>query len=255
MNFKKFNLFSLPLLFISILFLYKTAHCQNAYEIVSKSQELLYANSTYTEILMEIIKPNWKRKYGMKIWALEPDYALIYITEPAKDKGTVTLKRKNEVWNFLPSIQKIIKIPPSMMNQSWMGSDFTNDDLVRSSSYKDDYYHKLIGYENFNNYLCYKIESIPKPDVGIVWGKIISLISKTEYMPLKTEFYDEEGNLIKSFIGSEIKILDGRKIPTYWEMISHDKPGNKTTLLYQKIKFNIRIDQSFFSQQNMTRIR
>lgn len=93
MNFEKFNLFSLPLLFISILFLYKTAHCQNAYEIVSKSQELLYANSTYKEILMEIIKPNWKRKYEMKIWALEPDYALIYITEPAKDKGTVTLKK------------------------------------------------------------------------------------------------------------------------------------------------------------------
>lgn len=98
---------------------------------------------------MNVIKPKWQRRMGMKIWALEPDYALIYITEPARDRGTITLKRKNEIWNWLPPVQKIIKIPLSMMNQSWMGSDFTNDDLVRASSYLNDYAHKLIGEENY----------------------------------------------------------------------------------------------------------
>src|SRR5574338_757729 len=98
---------------------------------------------------------------SMKICTLEPDYSLIYITEPARDKGTVTLKRKNEVWNWLPSAQKVIKIPPSMMLQSWMGSDFTNDDLVRQSSIVKDYTHKLIGEEQVDKYPCYKIELIP----------------------------------------------------------------------------------------------
>lgn len=228
---------------------------QSALEIVNKAQDLLYAKSSYVEMTMTIVKPNWQRKLGMKVWALEPDYAMIYITEPARDKGTVTLKRKNEIWNYLPSVQKIIKIPPSMMNQSWMGSDFTNDDLVRSSSYKDDYTHNLIGSERIGEYDCYKIESIPKPNAGIVWSKVISYISKNGFMQLKSEFYDEDGKLIKNFIGSEIKKVGGRTIPTRWEMIPLDKPGNKTIIEYQKIEFNINIKESFFSQQNMTRVR
>jgi len=180
---------------------------------------------------------------------------MIYITEPARDKGTVTLKRKNEIWNYLPSIQKIIKIPPSMMNQTWMGSDFTNDDLVRFSSYENDYTHKLIGEEKLGEYDCYKIESIPKPNAGIVWSKVITYITKKSFMQLKAEFYDEEGKLIKNFNGSEIKKLGGRTIPTKWEMVPLDKPGNKTILEYQSIEFNINISESFFSQQNMKRVR
>ncbi|MCX8105896.1 MAG: outer membrane lipoprotein-sorting protein, partial [Ignavibacterium album] len=213
------------------------------------------AKSSYVEMTMTIIKPNWQRKLGMKVWALEPDYAMIFITEPAKDKGTVTLKRKNEIWNYLPTVQKIIKIPPSMMNQSWMGSDFTNDDLVRSSSYTDDYTHKLLGEEKFSGYDCYKIESIPKPNAGVVWSKVISFISKNSYMQLKSEFYDEDGRLTKIFIGSEIKNMSGKTIPTKWEMIPLDKDGNKTVLEYQKIEWNISISENFFSQQNMTRVK
>ncbi len=248
---KKFNC----LLIYSILIFQNLSYSQSAIEIVRKAQDVLYAKSSYVEMTMTIIKPNWQRKMGMKVWALEPDYAMIYITEPARDKGTVTLKRKNEIWNYLPTVQKIIKIPPSMMNQSWMGSDFTNDDLVRSSSYVEDYTHKLLGEEKINGYDCYKIESIPKPNVGIVWSKVISFISKNTFMQLKSEFYDEDRNLIKIFIGSEIKNLGGKTIPTKWEMIPLDKKGNKTIIEYQKIEWNIKISESFFSQQNMTRIR
>jgi len=237
------------------VFIFNISHPQSAIEIVRKSQELLYAKSSYVEMTMTIVKPNWQRKLGMKVWSLEPDYAMIYITEPARDKGTVTLKRKNEIWNYLPSIQKIIKIPPSMMNQTWMGSDFTNDDLVRFSSYENDYTHKLIGEEKLGEYDCYKIESIPKPNAGIVWSKVITYITKKSFMQLKAEFYDEEGKLIKNFNGSEIKKLGGRTIPTKWEMVPLDKPGNKTILEYQSIEFNINISESFFSQQNMMRVR
>ncbi|MEG8988137.1 outer membrane lipoprotein-sorting protein [Ignavibacteria bacterium 4148-Me] len=242
-------------LILYLLLSLDTFYAQSAVEIVKKAQDLLYAKSSYSEMKMTIIKPEWQRNLGMKVWALEPDYAMIYITEPARDKGTVTLKRKNEIWNWLPTIQRIIKIPPSMMNQSWMGSDFTNDDLVRSSSYENDYTHKLLGEEKINDYICYKIESIPKPTAGIVWSKVISYITKNSYMQLKSEFYDEENRLVKIFIGSEIKNIGGRTLPTRWEMIPLDKPNNKTVIEYSKIEFNIEINQSFFSQQNMTRVR
>lgn len=253
---KQKNNLKSPFLILSFFFAsINFSFAQSALEIVRKAQDLLYAQSSYSEITMTIIKPEWQRKLGMKIWALEPDYAMIYITEPARDKGTVTLKRKNEIWNWLPSIQKIIKIPPSMMNQSWMGSDFTNDDLVRSSSYENDYTHKLLGDEKINDYVCYKIESIPKPTAGIVWSKVITYITKNSYMQLKSEFYDEENKLVKIFVGSEIKNLGGRILPTRWEMIPLDNPKNKTVIEYSKIEFNIKIDHSFFSQQNMTRVR
>ena len=204
---------------------------------------------------MTIQKPDWSRTVGMKAWALEPDYAIIYITEPARDKGTVTLKRYNEVWNWLPSAQKVIKIPPSMMLQSWMGSDFTNDDLVRQSSVVNDYNHKLIGEEKLSGYDCYKIEMIPKPEAGVVWGKIITWIAKGSYLQVRADYYDEDNILIKSFIGNKEKKMGGRNILSYWEMIPVDKPGNKTIMEYTAIEFNYKVDESFFSEQNMKRVR
>lgn len=230
-------------------------YAQEAKEIIQKADELMRSNSSYSEIKMTIVKPNWSRTMGMKVWALEPDYAMIYITEPARDRGSVTLKRKNEVWNWLPSAQRVIKIPPSMMLQSWMGSDFTNDDLVRQSSVVNDYNHKLIGQEKLDGYDCYKIEMIPKPEAGVVWGKIITWISKDKYLQLKADHYDEDNVLIKSFIGSKEKHMGGRNILTYWEMIPVDKPGNKTIMEYITIKFNYKVDENFFSEQNMKRVR
>lgn len=241
---------------IVFLFVFITlTTAQDATGIVKKADELIRAKSSYTEMTMSIIKPTWSREMVMKIWALEPDYALVYIEAPAKDKGTVTLKRKREVWNWIPSVHRAIKIPPSMMMQDWMGSDFTNDDLVRQSSIVIDYTHMIVGEERKDGYECYKIEMIPKPDAGVVWGKIITWISKEGYLQLQADHYDEDLVLIKSMIGSKITKLGGRTIPTHWEMIPHDKPGQKTIMDYTDMKFNIKIDESFFSQQNMKRVR
>ena len=242
--------------FLILLFLItNSVLSQNATEIVKKADELMRAKSSYTEITMKIVKPDWSREMSMKVWALEPNYAIIYITKPARDKGTVTLKRKNEVWNWLPSAQKVIKIPPSMMLQSWMGSDFTNDDLVRESSIIKDYTHKILGEETLDDLQCYKIQLTPKPEAGVVWGKIIIWIAKNSYLQPKAEYYDEDGFLIKIFIGSNLKKMDGRNIFAHWEMIPEDKPGNKTVMEYDKIQFNIKTDESFYSEQNMKRVR
>lgn len=243
------------ILFLILITANNSAFSQDAKEIVQKADELMRAKSSYTELTMKIVKPDWSREMAMKVWALEPDYSIIYITEPARDKGTVTLKRKTEVWNWLPSAQKVIKIPPSMMLQSWMGSDFTNDDLVKESSVIKDYTHKLIGKEKLDGMDCYKIELTPKPDAGVVWGKIIAWIAKDTYLEPKVEYYDEDGFMIKQFVGSNLQKMDGRNIFTHWEMIPEDKPGNKTIMDYNKIQFNIKTDESFFSEQNMKRVR
>jgi outer membrane lipoprotein-sorting protein len=242
------------IIILSILIL-TTSFAQDAKEIVRKSDELIRSKSSYAEVTMTVIKTDWTRTVEMKNWALEPDYALIYITEPARDKGSVTLKRKKEVWQWIPTAQKVIKIPPSMMLQSWMGSDFTNDDLVKESSVVSDYTHTVIGEEKFNGYDCYKIQSIPKPDAGVVWGKLLIWIAKDAYFQLKVEFYDEDGFIVKTYLGNEIKEMDGRTIPTYWEMIPIDRPGEKTVFVYNKILFNYDVNESFFSERNMKRVR
>lgn len=242
---------------IILIVLFKTilTDAQDATEIVRKADQLMRANSSYSEMTMKIIKPDWTRELTMKIWALEPDFALIYIESPARDAGTVTLKRYNEVWNWIPSAQKVIKIPPSMMLQSWMGSDFTNDDLVKQSSVVKDYNHYLKGEETISGYDCYKIEMIPKPEAGVVWGKIITWIAKGSYLQPRAEYYDEDGFLIKYFTGSDPEEMDSRTIFTHWEMIPEDEPGNRTVMIYHKIDFNINIEESFFSEQNMKRVR
>ena len=240
---------------LTILLLPLISFAQDAKEIVAKSDELIKSKSSYAEFSMEIIKTDWSRSFGMKSWALEPDYAIIYVTAPARDKGTVTLKRKKEVWNWIPAAQKVIKIPPSMMLQSWMGSDFTNDDLVKESSVVNDYTHTIVREERYNDYDCYVIESIPKEDAGVVWSKLLIWISKEYYFQLKVEFYDEDDFLVKTYVGTDIKEMDGRTFPTHWEMLPEDRPGEKTTFTYEKIKFNYPVNESFFSERNMKRVR
>lgn len=240
---------------VIILALSSKGMAETAYDIIQKSEDLIRAKSSISEMTMQVVKPDWSRTVSMKAWALEPDYSLILITKPAKEKGMVTLKRFKEVWNYIPKIRKLIKIPPSMMMQSWMGSDFTNDDLVKESSITTDYDQKIIGEETLEGYDCYKIELIPKPDVGVVWGKIITWISKDGYLQLKSSFYDEDGFLVKYMRGSDIREIGGRVIPARIEMIPEDKPGHKTVIEYHDIEFNPTIEASFFSERNMKRVR
>ncbi len=238
-----------------ITFLHLVLHAQNARDIVRKANDLMRGSSTFSTLSMEIVKPEWSRSVSMKVWSLEPDYALVYVTDPARDRGTVTLKRKSEVWNWLPAVQRVIKIPPSMMLQSWMGSDFTNDDLVRQSSIIDDYTHSLLGEETVEGYPSWKIQLVPKPEAGVVWGKLIMWIAKESFIELRTDFYDEDTVLVKTFVGSNVKKFDGRPIAAHWEMTPVREPGKKTVLDYHEIRFNVALRESFFSEQNMKNVR
>lgn len=240
--------------FLCLFVLASITQAQDATEIVQKADEKMRGQSSKAEIEMKIIRPSWQRSISMKAWSKGTDYSLIVITAPARDEGTAYLKRGNEIWNWLPDINRTIKMPPSMMSQSWMGSDFSNNDLVEESSIVTDYNHSLIGDSTISGYETYKIEMQPKPQAPVVWGKLISYISKKEYLQLRTEFYDEDGEIIKVMEGSEIQEMNGRTIPTKMEMTPMDEQNHKTVLLYEDIEFNIDVSSNFFSIQNMKRV-
>ena len=252
---KAFNTIMIVICMTIIFTAHGTAQDPGAKEIVERARDLLQGNSNYSEVTMTIERPKWTRTLGFKSWMKGTDYALIYITKPPKEEGQVFLKRQDEMWNWMPSIDRMIKIPPSMMMQSWMGSDFTNDDLVKESSRVKDYNHTIVGEEKTGGYDCYKIEMIPHEDAPVVWGKIHTWISKNEYFTLKNEFYDEDGELVNIETLSRIRDVGDRTIPTKFELVPVDKDGHKTTMLFDEIKFGIDIKDSFFSIQNMKRIR
>jgi outer membrane lipoprotein-sorting protein len=226
-----------------------------AKEIIDQANELMRGKTSESEMEMTITRPEWQRTLRFKAWSKGVDYSLIYVTYPAREKGQVFLKRQKDMWNYLPTIEKMIKIPPSMMMQSWMGSDMTNDDLVKGASIVEDYDHQLIKEEENDGYLCWVIELIPKEESAVVWGKIISWVSQKGYMNLRNEYYDEDGFLVNTEILSEIKQVGDRIMPTHFEIIPEDKKGQKTSMKFTQVSFDKTIDDSFFSIQNMKRIR
>ena len=248
---KRIALFIMMLLFISA-----TAFSQTATEVVRKAEENARGiKSLQAEMTMTIVRPKWSREVSMKMWSKGDDYALIYITGPKRDQGTANLKRGKEVWTWMPRVERTIKLPPSMMAQSWMGSDFTNDDLVREFSLSKDYTHILLEDSTIEDRKCWKIELTPKDDAAVVWGKVILFISQEGHLQLRSEYYDEDDYLINIMQGSEIKEMGGRTLPTKMEMIPVEEPGNKTVLTYTSMLFDKAFDDSFFTLQNLKRVR
>lgn len=232
------------------------AFTQDAKEIIRRAEEKMRGKeSAYMEMTIEIIRPKWTRSMSMKSWSKGQEHSLTVLTEPAKDAGTGFLKRGKEVWNWMPSIERSIKMPPSMMMQSWMGTDFTNDDLVKESSNVTDYSHRVVGDSTIDGRKCWKIELIPMPDAPVVWGKVIAFIDQQNYVQLRAEQYDEDGYKINILKGSNIKEMDGVILASTLELIPVEKPGQSTVMHINKVQFNEPYEDSFFTVQNMKRMR
>ncbi len=236
-----------------------TLHAQqelSAKEIIKKADDKTKGEESSIAIMtMQIVRPDWTRTVQFKSWGKGTESSLTLITAPAKEKGQTFLKRGNEMWNWNPKISRMIKLPPSLMSQGWMGSDYTNDDILKESSIVKDYTHELVGTEEVAGRDCYKIKMIAKEDANVVWGSQVRWVDKTEYMILKAERYDEEDYLIRTELGLEMKVMDGRLIPSRMEIIPAEEEGHKTVVVIDEIQFNKPIKESFFSQQNMKRIR
>lgn len=228
---------------------------QDAKEIIKKMDDKLQGDSNKSEMTMSIVRPKYTRTIAFKNWSLGRDYFLTYVTAPSKDKGMVSMKYEKEMWSYTPSINRMIKLPPSMMSQGWMGSDYTNDDLVKQSSIVNDYTHTIIGEETINGRDCYNIQMIPNNDANVVWGKIVIWVDKDKIINLKAEYYDEEEFLVRTELGKEIKTFDGRELPSVLEIIPAEEPKNRTIINIISMEFDVDIKESFFSQQNMKRVR
>ncbi|HUX96093.1 MAG TPA: outer membrane lipoprotein-sorting protein [Bacteroidales bacterium] len=232
------------------------AQTVSATDIIRRADEKFNGEKSSLMVMsMTIIRPTWQRTVDFKNWSLGRDYALTLITAPARDAGQTFLKRATEMWNWNPSISRLIKLPPSMMSQGWMGSDYTNDDILKESSLVNDYNHEITGEETINGRECYRIMMKARDDAAVVWGHQVRWIDKKEFLVIRAELYDEDGILVRTETGSEIKTMDGRTIQTKIELQPADEPGNRTIITIEEIRFNIPIEESFFSQQNMKNIR
>ncbi|HSA69448.1 MAG TPA: outer membrane lipoprotein-sorting protein [Burkholderiales bacterium] len=216
-------------------------------EILDRVENLLWGKTVQGEYEMTITTPRWQRTLALRAWMERPKRSFIRILAPAKEKGIGSLRIAAEMWNYLPNVERTIKIPPSMMLQPWMGSDFTNDDLVKSSSLIDDYSHQILREEG----TAYVLELIPRPDAAVVWGKILYWVRKSDFIPLKEEFHDERGTLVRVMTFSDVKLMGGRQIPTRWQLRPTDKPGNSTTLLIKSAVYDRPIDPEVFTQRNL----
>lgn len=243
---------------ISLLFISFHAHAQelSPKDIVQKSYDLFLGKSSFSEMSMTIVRPSWSRTISMQNWSMGQDYYITYITSPAEDKGQVFLKSDKDMWNFLPSVNRMIKIPPSMMMQSWMGSDFTNNDLMKQNSIIIDYTHTISGSETIDGYDCYIIDLKPLPEAPVVWGGIRMWIAKEKFFSLKNEYLDDNLKVVKTETASNVKQMGDREMPTHMEMVPSNKTGNKTVMDILHQEFDVKtIDQDFFSIQNIKKVR
>lgn len=225
-------------------------------EIIRRADDRFNGEKTSESTMsMTIIRPTWERTIEFKNWTSGKEYAMTLITAPAKDKGQSFLKREQEMWSWNPTIGRLIKLPPSMMSQGWMGSDYTNDDILKESSVVNDYDHEIVGEEEVDGRICYKIKMVAKEDAAVVWGHQIRWIDKKDFLFIKSELYDEDGYLVRTETGSDIKLMDGRMIPCRIELVPAEEEGQMTVIEMKKVLFNQPIEDGFFSQQNMKRVR
>ena len=196
---------------------------------------------------MTIKRDDSEREMTLLSWLEGRDKALIKIVEPAKDQGVGNLRLELNLWQYLPKVDRLIKIPPSLMLQSWMGSDFTNDDLVRTSSTYRDYTHKFAGYEKIDGHRVAKIVLTPKPKAPVVWGRLEMWIEPKNAVTLRQDFYSERGELLKRMSGSKIKKFGNHTIASRLEMKTLKK-NSSTTLEYLSAEYDKPLDNKVFNQ-------
>ena len=220
-------------------------------EILDKVEKLLWGTTVQGDYEMTIATPRWQRTLGLKLWMDRPRRSFVRIVSPAKEAGIGSLRIGAEMWNYLPNVERVIKIPPSMMLQPWMGSDFTNDDLVKESSILDDYTHKVLGVAPGDGEAVLLIEAVPKPDAAVVWGRIVYWVRRSDNMPLKQEFFSERGELVRVLSLGDVRSVGGRVMPTRWEMRPVAKPGNVTTVVLKNAVFNQPVSDEIFTQRHL----
>lgn len=223
--------------------------------LVRRTEQILEGRSSISTLVMDIQTPQFKRKLKMKIWSSGEDYALIRILEGGpREVGMMTLKREEQLWNYLPQAGRVMKLPSGMMGDSWLGSDFTNDDLVKGSSITDDYTSKIDRTVDHEGRKAWHVVLTPKPDAVVVWGKVEMLIDREACIPLQQTFYDEEGQLARRMLFSEVKKIGWRHFPSKMTVIPAEQ-GRQTSITYEEIQFDVGIPEDTYSLHRLQRGR
>ncbi len=222
----------------------------NPRELIKQAMDHWRGLSSYSEMTMTIHRPDWQRSMSMRSWTKGDKTTLVRITKPKKDAGNGTLTKDNNMWTFSPKINRIIKVPSSMMRQSWMGSDFSNKDISKSTDIIDQYEHKLLETREKDGHAVYVIESIPHEEAAVVWGKEIIII-RDDYILLEQQFWDQDGLLVKTMKAREIKTLGGRTVASVIRMGKQGAPDEWTEMSVQEIQFDMNHADSLFTLSNL----
>ena len=218
-------------------------------EIIKNVEHNLQSDSGYSKITMTVTTARGERTMKMESWNRGNEKSFIKVLYPKKDRGITFLKIDTTMWQYVPKIEKTIKIPSSMMMQSWMGSDFTNDDMAKESSIVDDYDAVLSGEDDKN----YTLTLNPKEDAAVVWGKIVMKIQKEHYVPLEAVYYDEDEEEQRVLYYSDVKVVGTRYFPSVMTLIPSDKKKNKTVVIMDEVDFDAKIDDSRFTRSALKR--
>ena len=228
----------------------------DATAIIDRVDRLLRGDSSRGVATMEVVTEHWERRMTMEIWSLGTDYSLVRLRAPQKEAGTATLKAEDDIWNYLPKVDRTIKVPASMMGGAWMGSHFTNDDLVKESRLIDEYDIAIaFDGDDPDGVAVWEFRLTPKPEAAVVWEFIEYRIRQRDDMPLWTKFYDEDGDLARTMEHGEYAEFGGRVVPGVMDMYPADKPGERTTIRYEELEFDIDVEPSFFSLRTLQRGR
>jgi outer membrane lipoprotein-sorting protein len=219
-------------------------------EIARRIDNLYRSNSSFSQVVMEIITPDWQRTLEMQVWTVGTDKTFLRILSPRKERGVGTLRVGTEMWNYFPRINKVMKIPPSMMMTSWMGSDFTNDDLVREFTLVKDYDFKLIRPDQALPDMLY-VQAIPKKAVPVVWSRVLIAVREPDLIPVWEEYYDEKDMLVRRMDFSDIRVFGKRTVPATLTLVPANKAGHKTVLRYSEIEFDRKVDDSIMTLRNL----
>lgn len=222
-------------------------------QILDKVDDLFRGRSSYGLGIMTVTTAYWKRSLTLEFWSKGKEKSLIRILAPKKEKGTTTLRSGNDIWNYLPKVKRVIKLPSSMMAASWMGSHFNNDDLVKESRMANDYTFELTFSGEREGQEIVEITCHPKPQAAVVWGKLTVTALRKDYLPLAVKYFDEDLELARTMNFSQVDQVGGRKLPTVVTMVPEDKQEESTVIHYKKLEFNIGLDDEFFSLRTLQR--
>lgn len=219
-------------------------------ELIRAAMEHWRGITSYSEMTMTIHRSDWERSFSMQAWTEGDKLSLVRVTEPKRDAGNGTLVKDQNMWTFSPKINRILKVPSSMMNQSWMGSDFSNKDISKSTDIIDQYDHRLLKSENLDDHVVYTIESIPHEEAAVVWGKEIVSV-RDDFVMLRQEFWDQDDILVKEMEATEIAIMDDRTIASRMRMQKLETPDEWTEMVVDDIDFDVKMADNLFTLSNL----